>query len=70
MGKLRHIAFISAEPKKLSDFYQKYFGFEECKVFPSGSRMVIDPLFNLGFPAKSGGGSGDGGNAPSRRQRK
>jgi uncharacterized glyoxalase superfamily protein PhnB len=37
MGKLRHIAFISNEPKKLSDFYQKHFGFEECKVFPSGS---------------------------------
>ena len=49
MGKLRHIAFISQEPKKLSDFYQKNFGFEECKVFPSGSRMVIDPLFNLAF---------------------
>jgi catechol 2,3-dioxygenase-like lactoylglutathione lyase family enzyme len=49
MGKLRHIAFISKEPKKLSDFYRKYFGFEECKVFPSGSRMVIDPLFNLAF---------------------
>jgi catechol 2,3-dioxygenase-like lactoylglutathione lyase family enzyme len=49
MGKLRHIAFISHEPKKLSDFYQKYFGFEECKIFPSGSRMVIDPLFNLAF---------------------
>jgi catechol 2,3-dioxygenase-like lactoylglutathione lyase family enzyme len=49
MGKLRHIAFISQEPKKLSDFYQRYFGFEECKVFPSGSRMVIDPLFNLAF---------------------
>ena len=49
MGKLRHIAFISQGPKELSDFYQKYFGFEECKVFPSGSRMVIDPLFNLAF---------------------
>jgi len=49
MGKLRHIAFISQQPKVLSDFYQKYFGFEECKVFPSGSRMVIDPLFNLAF---------------------
>jgi hypothetical protein len=44
MAKLRHIAFISKEPKKLSDFYRKHFGFEECKVFPSGSRMVIDPL--------------------------
>jgi catechol 2,3-dioxygenase-like lactoylglutathione lyase family enzyme len=49
MGKLRHIAFISQEPEKLSDFYQKFFGFEECRVFPSGSRMVIDPLFNLAF---------------------
>ena len=49
MSKLRHIAFISQEPKKLSDFYQRYFGFEECKIFPSGSRMVIDPLFNLAF---------------------
>jgi catechol 2,3-dioxygenase-like lactoylglutathione lyase family enzyme len=49
MGKLRHIAFISKEPKKLSDFYQKFFGFEEVRVFPSGSRMVIDGLFNLAF---------------------
>ena len=49
MGKLRHIAFISEEPQKLSEFYQTFFGFEECRVFPSGSRMVIDPLFNLAF---------------------
>ena len=49
MGKLRHIAFISKEPKKLSDFYQRFFGLEEIKVFPSGSRMVIDGLFNLAF---------------------
>jgi catechol 2,3-dioxygenase-like lactoylglutathione lyase family enzyme len=49
MGKLRHIAFISNEPKKLSDFYQKFFGLEEVKIFPSGSRMVIDGLFNLAF---------------------
>jgi catechol 2,3-dioxygenase-like lactoylglutathione lyase family enzyme len=58
MGKLRHIAFISDEPKKLSDFYQKYFGFEECKVFPSGSRMVIDPLFNLAFLKSRGDQAG------------
>ena len=49
MGKLRHIAFISKEPKKLSDFYQQVFGFEEARVFPSGSRMVVDGLFNLAF---------------------
>jgi catechol 2,3-dioxygenase-like lactoylglutathione lyase family enzyme len=49
MAKLRHIAFISLEPKKLSDFYQQHFGLEEVKIFPSGSRMVIDGLFNLAF---------------------
>ena len=49
MAQLRHIAFISKQPKVLSEFYQKYFGFEECKIFPSGSRMVIDPRFNLAF---------------------
>ena len=58
MAKLRHIAFISAEPKKLSDFYQKYFGFEERKIFPSGSRMVIDPSFNLAFLQSRGDQAG------------
>ena len=59
MGQLRHIAFISKQPKVLSDFYQKYFGFEECKVFPSGSRMVIDPRFNLAFLQSRGDEAGD-----------
>ncbi len=58
MGQLRHIAFISRQPKVLSDFYQKYFGFEECKVFPSGSRMVIDPRFNLAFLQSRGDEAG------------
>lgn len=49
MAKLRHIAFISPDPKRLSDFYQKHFALEEIKVFPSCSRMVIDGLFNLAF---------------------
>lgn len=58
MAQLRHIAFISQQPKLLSDFYQKYFGFEECKVFPSGSRMVIDPRFNLAFLQSRGDEAG------------
>jgi len=58
MAQLRHIAFISKEPKVLSDFYQKHFGFEECKVFPSGSRMVIDPRFNLAFLQSRGDEAG------------
>jgi len=59
MAELRHIAFISKQPKVLSDFYQKYFGFEECKVFPSGSRMVIDPRFNLAFLQSRGDEAGN-----------
>lgn len=58
MAELRHIAFISKQPKVLSEFYQKYFGFEECKVFPSGSRMVIDPRFNLAFLQSRGDEAG------------
>jgi predicted enzyme related to lactoylglutathione lyase len=58
MAKLRHIAFISKQPKVLSEFYQKYFGFEECKIFPSGSRMVIDPSFNLAFLQSRGDEAG------------
>jgi catechol 2,3-dioxygenase-like lactoylglutathione lyase family enzyme len=58
MAELRHIAFIAKQPKVLSDFYQKYFGFEECKVFPSGSRMVIDPRFNLAFLQSRGDEAG------------
>ena len=55
MGKLRHIAFICKEPERLSDFYQKFFGLEEVRVFPSGSRMVIDGLFNLAFLQQNAG---------------
>ncbi len=58
MAELRHIAFISKQPQVLSEFYQKYFGFEECKVFPSGSRMVIDPRFNLAFLQSRGDEAG------------
>ena len=58
MAQLRHIAFISKQPRVLSDFYQKHFGFEECKVFPSGSRMVIDPRFNLAFLQSRGDEAG------------
>lgn len=59
MAQLRHIAFISKQPKVLSDFYQRHFGFEECKVFPSGSRMVIDPRFNLAFLQSRGDEAGE-----------
>jgi catechol 2,3-dioxygenase-like lactoylglutathione lyase family enzyme len=49
MAKLRHIAFIVKEPKKLYDFYHHAFGLEQVRVSPSGSIHVIDGLFNLAF---------------------
>ncbi len=49
MAKLRHIAFIVKEPKKLFDFYHHLFGLEQVRVSPGGSIHVIDGLFNLAF---------------------
>ncbi len=49
MAKIRHIAFIAKEPKKLFDFYHHLFGLEQVRVSPSGSIHVIDGLFNLAF---------------------
>lgn len=49
MAKLRHIAFIVKNPKKLYDFYHHLFGLEQVRVSPNGSVHVIDGLFNLAF---------------------
>lgn len=49
MAKLRHVAFIVKEPKRLYDFYHRLFGLEQVRVSPSGSIHVIDGLFNLAF---------------------
>jgi hypothetical protein len=35
MGKLRHIAFISKEPKLLSDFYQNILASKSARFFPA-----------------------------------
>jgi catechol 2,3-dioxygenase-like lactoylglutathione lyase family enzyme len=47
VGKIRHVAFMIKEPKKVSEFYQQGFGFEECYESKTGSRMVLDGLFNV-----------------------
>ena len=49
MAKIRHIAFIVDEPKKLFDYYHKLFDVEQVRTSPSGSIHVIDGLFNLAF---------------------
>ena len=53
MAKLRHVAFIVKEPKRLYDFYRHLFGFEQVRVSPNGSTHVIDGLFNLAFLQQS-----------------
>jgi catechol 2,3-dioxygenase-like lactoylglutathione lyase family enzyme len=55
MAKIRHVAFMTKEPQKLHDFYQKVFDFEPCYASASGARMVIDGRFNLAFlPIREG----------------
>ena len=50
MGKLRHIAAYFTTAKSAQRFLPEVFRLRGMrKVFPSGSRMVIDPLFNLAF---------------------
>ena len=49
MAKIRHIAFIVKEPKKLYDFYHHLFGVEQVRLGPTGAIHVIDGLFNLAF---------------------
>ncbi|HZT07326.1 MAG TPA: VOC family protein [Chloroflexota bacterium] len=49
MARIRHVAFIVDEPKKLYDYYHRLFGVEQVRTSPSGSIHVVDPLFNLAF---------------------
>ena len=55
MAKIRHVAFMIREPKKVRDFYEQAFGFEECYSSASGAFMVMDGLFNLALlPIRAG----------------
>ena len=49
MAKLRHVAFISPEPRKLFDYYHHLFGLEEAWLSQTGSILTTDGLFNLAF---------------------
>jgi catechol 2,3-dioxygenase-like lactoylglutathione lyase family enzyme len=49
MAKVRHVAYIAEDTKKLRDFYHDGFGFEEVWVSPTGAYMVIDGMFNVTF---------------------
>ena len=47
MAKIRHVAVMVKDAKRLRDFYVEGFGFEECYHSASDSYMVTDGLFNL-----------------------
>ncbi len=52
MAKVRHVAYIVQEPKKLYDYYHALFGLEQVRLSPTGSIHVVDGLFNLAFLQK------------------
>jgi catechol 2,3-dioxygenase-like lactoylglutathione lyase family enzyme len=49
MPKLRHLAFIAAEPPRLYEFYHALFGLEKVRTGPMGTIHVNDGLFDLAF---------------------
>ena len=49
MANLRHVAFITPEPRKLFDYYHHLFDLEEAWLSPTGSILTTDGLFNLAF---------------------
>lgn len=49
MAKLRHIAFMVKEPKRLFEFYHQLLDVELVRLAPSGSIHVVDPYFNFAF---------------------
>jgi len=49
MATLRYVAFISENPEKLVDFYQRFLGTEELGRSPEGDISITDGFYNLTF---------------------
>ena len=49
MATLRYVAFISEDPAKLVDFYQRFLGTEELGRSPEGDISITDGFYNLTF---------------------
>ena len=47
MPKFRHIAIVCEDPLKLSEWYQKAFGFELVRRAPNNTTQLTDGDFNL-----------------------
>jgi len=49
MAELRYIAFISEDPEKITDFYNRFLGTKELGRSPEGDISVTDGFYNLPF---------------------
>jgi catechol 2,3-dioxygenase-like lactoylglutathione lyase family enzyme len=49
MATLRYVAFISENPEKLVDFYQRFLATEELGRSPEGDISITDGFYNLTF---------------------
>jgi uncharacterized glyoxalase superfamily protein PhnB len=49
MATLRYVAFISENPEKLVDFYQRFLGTEKLGRSPEGDISLTDGFYNLTF---------------------
>jgi len=49
MAELRYIAFISEDPEKITDFYNRFLGTKELGRSPEGDISVTDGFYNLTF---------------------
>jgi catechol 2,3-dioxygenase-like lactoylglutathione lyase family enzyme len=49
MATLRYVAFISEEPEKIADFYNRFLGTKEIGRSPEGDVSLTDGFYNLSF---------------------
>jgi len=49
MATLRYIAFISENPRKITDFYNRFLGTKELGRSPHGDVSITDGFYNLTF---------------------
>jgi catechol 2,3-dioxygenase-like lactoylglutathione lyase family enzyme len=55
MATLRYIAYLSDNPEKLADFYQRFLRAEELGRSPDGDVSITDGFYNLTFFKKRAG---------------
>ena len=49
MATLRYIAFISENPDKITEFYNRFLGTKELGRSPEGDISITDGFYNLTF---------------------